>query len=101
MPQVRRTPYWDRPFQELLKVVDPEYPDTRAIHVKIVDGKFVSVLPPIRYRPSEISGVKHAARNPRNPVTEREAGRRESPVLLICRRMIDAAVHDAQEPTKQ
>src|SRR5689334_2869338 len=104
MAEVRRARYWDRSLQhfsnDFSKAIDPDYPDTRVVHVKIVDGKFVTVLPPVRFRPTETSAV-HATTSVRPTRDDRSNVHQISPVLLICRRLIEVAVHDAIEFTRE
>src|SRR5438105_3438464 len=74
--------------------IDPTHlvPDTRLVHVKIIEGKFITVFPPAGLSRHTISARRSEPkdRNERIPS-------RTNPTLLICKRMIEAAVHDAQE----
>jgi hypothetical protein len=86
--------------------------DTRLVHVKVVQGRFISVLPPSDesiHRNSKY--VEHSLRTlhghntqgiklnyrSRPILSEKTVDERVNPTLLVCRRIIDAAVHDAKE----
>jgi hypothetical protein len=74
--------------------------DTRLVHVKVVQGRFISVLPPSEklpeFRLPYVSPRAGASNAPSSGKTERtDSG--VNATLLICRRMIESAVHDAKE----
>jgi hypothetical protein len=88
--------------------------DTRLVHVKVVQGRFISVLPPsdesihhnskfvqhnLRTLHSHnLHGIGPRSNNSKlRLASEKTVDERVNPTLLVCRRIIDAAVHDAKE----
>jgi hypothetical protein len=85
--------------------------DPRPVHIKILLGRFISVLPPAghsaecskHYKPDQrTTGGKSKQKSFR---TEDTRDTRANPLLLAPRKMIDLAVHDAKlcndaEPTE-
>jgi hypothetical protein len=86
--------------------------DPRTVHVKVVCGRFVSVLPPAGHSPDckkhfspENRITAQATTRPSTFKTEDSKETRAIPTLLAPRKMIDLALHDAKlcrqsEPTE-
>src|SRR5581483_11202922 len=85
--------------------------DSRLVHIKVVGTKFVTIFRPVsdaqeswKRRAPEDRVAARTARptRPQNSFkTEDAAETKTNPTLLICRRMIDCAIHDAQQMSLQ